>query len=63
VAAVGSEVHPKFGWTDVAQFTLLGTPAVNYGPGDPLFAHKADEHVPVEHLHRVHERLTRWLSA
>ncbi|MGA8987822.1 succinyl-diaminopimelate desuccinylase [Aeromicrobium sp.] len=63
VEAVGAEVHPKFGWTDVAQFTVLGVPAVNYGPGDPLFAHKADEHVPVEHLHRVHDRLTKWLTA
>lgn len=62
VEAVGADVRPKFGWTDVAQFTLLGVPAVNYGPGDPLFAHKADEHVPVEHLHRVHDRLTDWLT-
>ena len=62
VEAVGGEVHPKFGWTDVAQFTLLGIPAVNYGPGDPLFAHKADEHVPVEHLHRVRDRLEKWLT-
>ena len=62
VEAVGAEVKPKFGWTDVAQFTLLGIPAVNYGPGDPLFAHKADEHVPVEHLHRVHDRLEKWLT-
>ncbi|AXT84163.1 succinyl-diaminopimelate desuccinylase [Aeromicrobium sp. A1-2] len=62
VEAVGAEVHPKFGWTDVAQFTLLGIPAVNYGPGDPLFAHKADEHVPLEHLHRVHDRLRKWLT-
>jgi succinyl-diaminopimelate desuccinylase len=62
VDAVGGEVHPKFGWTDVAQFTLLGIPAVNYGPGDPTFAHKADEHVPVEHLHRVRDRLEKWLT-
>ena len=62
VEAVGAEVRPKFGWTDVAQFTLLGVPAVNYGPGDPLFAHKADEHVPVEHLHRVRDRLEKWLT-
>lgn len=62
VEAVGGEVHPKFGWTDVAQFTLLGIPAVNYGPGDPIFAHKADEQVPVEHLHQVRDRLEKWLT-
>jgi succinyl-diaminopimelate desuccinylase len=62
VAAVGAEPRPKFGWTDVAQFTQLGIPAVNYGPGDPIYAHKADEHVPVEHLHRVLATLTRWLT-
>lgn len=62
VEAIGGEVGPKYGWTDVAKFTVLGVPAVNYGPGDPSFAHKADEHVPVEHLRTVHERLTRWLT-
>ncbi|SKB08767.1 succinyl-diaminopimelate desuccinylase [Aeromicrobium choanae] len=62
VEAVGGEVGPKFGWTDVAKFTQLGVPAVNYGPGDPVYAHKADEQVPVEHLHRVHARLRRWLT-
>ncbi|WP_208006890.1 succinyl-diaminopimelate desuccinylase [Aeromicrobium phragmitis] len=62
IEAVGGQVGPKFGWTDVAKFTLLGIPAVNYGPGDPSFAHKADEHVPVAHLRSVHERLTRWLT-
>jgi succinyl-diaminopimelate desuccinylase len=61
VAAVGASVAPKFGWTDVAQFSRLGVPAVNYGPGDPLFAHKADEHVPVADLHAVLDSLTRWL--
>lgn len=62
VAAVGAEPRPKFGWTDVAQFTQLGVPAVNYGPGDPIYAHKADEHVPVEHLHRVLTTLEEWLT-
>ena len=62
VAAVGAEPRPKFGWTDVAQFTQLGIPAVNYGPGDPVFAHKADEQVPVEHLHRVLSTLQEWLT-
>lgn len=62
VAEVGAEPRPKFGWTDVAQFTQLGVPAVNYGPGNPIYAHKADEQVPVEHLHRVLATLTRWMA-
>lgn len=62
VEAVGGEANPKFGWTDVAQFTALGIPAVNYGPGDPVFAHKQDERVPLEHLRRVEARLRDWLT-
>ncbi|SDD45645.1 succinyl-diaminopimelate desuccinylase [Nocardioides lianchengensis] len=62
VEAVGGEVNPKFGWTDVARFTALGIPAVNYGPGDPMFAHKQDEHVPVEHVERCEARLRAWLE-
>ncbi len=62
VAAVGGQVGPKYGWTDVAKFTQLQIPAVNFGPGDPSYAHKADEQVPVEQLHRVRETLARWLS-
>ncbi len=56
-------MKPKFGWTDVAQFTVLGIPAINYGPGDPMYAHKADEHVPVEQLRRVHDTMVKWLQA
>lgn len=63
VGAVGAVPRPKFGWTDVAQFTVLGVPAVNYGPGNPIYAHKADEQVPVEHLHRVLATLTTWLES
>ena len=62
VAAVGGEVNPKFGWTDVARFSALGVPAVNYGPGDPMFAHKQDEHVPVEHIERCERQLRAWLG-
>ncbi len=62
VEAVGGTANPKFGWTDVARFSGLGVPAVNFGPGDPLFAHKQDEHVPVEQIERVAEQLRRWLE-
>jgi succinyl-diaminopimelate desuccinylase len=63
VDAIGVAVGPKYGWTDVAQFSQLGIPAVNFGPGDPMFAHKADEHVPVDQLVRVEEAMTRWLTS
>lgn len=62
VTAVGGAVGPKFGWTDVSRFTALGVPAVNYGPGDPMFAHKADEHVRAEEIVGCEERLRHWLS-
>jgi succinyl-diaminopimelate desuccinylase len=62
VEAVGREVNPKFGWTDVARFTGLGIPAVNFGPGDPMLAHKQEEFVPLEHLIRCERQLTEWLG-
>ncbi|HET6634014.1 MAG TPA: succinyl-diaminopimelate desuccinylase [Streptomyces sp.] len=62
VAAVGGEVRPKYGWTDVARFSALGVPAVNYGPGDPNLAHKADERVDTALVLRCEERLRAWLT-
>jgi len=63
VEAVGGVVNPKFGWTDVARFSGLGVPAVNFGPGDPMLAHKQEEHVPVEQITRCEAQLRRWLGA
>ncbi len=60
---VGGEPQPKFGWTDVARFTLLGVPAVNYGPGDPLYAHKQDEFVPEADIELCEQRLRSWLTS
>jgi succinyl-diaminopimelate desuccinylase len=62
VESVGGEVKPKFGWTDVARFTGLGVPAVNFGPGDPSFAHKQDEHVPIAQIERCEQVLRNWLA-
>ena len=62
VEAVGGQVGPKFGWTDVARFTTLGVPAVNFGPGDPTFAHKQDEHVAVSEIEHCERVLRSWLA-
>jgi succinyl-diaminopimelate desuccinylase len=62
VDAVGGKVNPKFGWTDVARFTGLGIPAVNYGPGDPMLAHKQEEFVPIDQLRLCEATLRTWLG-
>ncbi|KGJ81119.1 succinyl-diaminopimelate desuccinylase [Cryobacterium roopkundense] len=61
--AVGGEAMPKYGWTDVARFSALGVPAVNYGPGDPLKAHADDERVAVEQITACEAGLRAWLAA
>lgn len=60
--AIGSDPAPKLGWTDVSRFSALGVPAVNFGPGDPLFAHKADEHVGAEETAAASRALLRFLD-
>lgn len=63
VAAVGAEPKPKYGWTDVARFSELGIPAVNFGPGDPLLAHKDNEHVDAEAIRTCLKVLQDWLAS
>ncbi|GAA3590832.1 succinyl-diaminopimelate desuccinylase [Kineosporia mesophila] len=63
VAAVGGTPGPKYGWTDVALFSTLGIPAVNFGPGNPSLAHKDDEHCPISDLVACEDAMRRWLTS
>lgn len=58
---VGGDIAAKQGWTDVARLTARGIPAVNFGPGQPLLAHQADESVPLANVDRAHEVMRRFL--
>ncbi|WP_415951137.1 succinyl-diaminopimelate desuccinylase [Streptomyces sp. KLOTTS4A1] len=60
--AVGGEPRPKFGWTDVSRFSDLGVPAVNFGPGNPIYAHKIDERVDTAKILEGEKVLRAWLT-
>jgi succinyl-diaminopimelate desuccinylase len=59
--ALVADVAPKQAWTPVAQFAEQRIDAVNFGPGATAYAHRQDEQVPVENLHRVYETLRTFL--
>ncbi|WP_309131675.1 succinyl-diaminopimelate desuccinylase [Brevibacterium sp.] len=62
IDTLGLEPAPKLGWTDVSRFSALGVPAVNFGPGNPLYAHKSDEHVRVAEVDQAAQALLAYLE-
>lgn len=61
LASVGGVVEPKQAWTDVARFSSVGVPALNYGPGLTAQAHQAGEYVPEENVRQARALLADFL--
>ena len=58
-AAAGVPIEPKQAWTNVADFTARGIPAVDFGPGSTRHAHRRDELVEIASLERAYDALRR----
>jgi succinyl-diaminopimelate desuccinylase len=57
------DIGPKQAWTPVAEFGLWGVDAVNFGPGDPGYAHRDDERIETAAMVRSVEVLRAFLRS
>jgi len=62
IAAAAAPTGPKQAWTDVARFSEVGVPALNYGPGITAQAHQAGEYALAEDLVTARGGLARFLA-
>lgn len=62
VSQIGREPVAKLGWTDVARFSVMGIPALNFGPGDPNLAHTKNEHVSCTRIVECADTLRAYLT-
>ncbi|MBX3186676.1 MAG: succinyl-diaminopimelate desuccinylase [Labilithrix sp.] len=63
LAAAGTRgTEPKQAWTDVARFSALGVPAVNFGPGENAQAHQKNESTDCSLVFQGYRILHTWLT-
>lgn len=62
IESTGLPRRAKQAWTDVARFSMLGVPALNWGPGDPRLAHTREEEVEIAQLEDVFAQMASFLT-